>query len=329
VTKRSLTIVVCVVVLAGCAQKRFEGVERGSRYYRLIDLAGEFDALAADKAGVTPEEQLEAFRARVASRFPGFYDPDRTDWLTREEYQQQVLEAIENQHRIRERYRDLVQRFPAMLEDAVASFGAFFPDMPPIGDVYLVHSIYEMDGGTREIDGRQLLIFGADVMVMVQDFEDKRPFLHHELFHVYHARFFHGCEQLWCSIWSEGLAVLVASQLNPGATQDQLLLTSPAPMVDAIDENPGRAFCELSRLAASTDPDDYASVLGGGEALEGLPLRFGYYAGYLIARAKQSALDLSLAELAHMPNDRVRELILPELGRRCTVATVEQGQGAS
>ncbi|MEJ2131160.1 MAG: hypothetical protein P8Y95_05935 [Gammaproteobacteria bacterium] len=58
-------------------------------------------------------------------------------------------------------------------------------------------------------------------------------------------------------------------------------------------------------------------------------MRFGYYAGYLIARAKQSALDLSLAELAHMPNDRVRELILPELGRRCTVATVEQGQGAS
>jgi hypothetical protein len=49
------------------------------------------------------------------------------------------------------------------------------------------------------------LVFGADVMVSAHDYGDEEPFLHHQLFHVYHQQFFPECDQVWCGLWTEGL----------------------------------------------------------------------------------------------------------------------------
>lgn len=283
---------------------------------RLINLADDFDAFANDYRTASRDARMQAFQQRIAAKFPGFYDPGRTDWLTPAQYEERVIESIEHYPEIRPRYLQLTAAFPAMMNRAVVSFMDAFPDMASIGEVYLLHSLSELDGGTRMIDGTRYLIFGADVMTLVQEFDDKQPFFHHELFHLYHARFFDDCDELWCSIWSEGLAVLVAAALNPGATEDQLLLTSPEPMVSRILENEGDVFCVLLRLATSTHTEDYQAVLGGGEAPSGLPKRFGYYGGFLLARWVQSTRHLSLGELAQMDNAEVFPLILPEIERR-------------
>ena len=54
--------------------------------------------------------------------------------------------------------------------------------------------------------------------------------MHHELFHLYHSRAFEGCDAVWCGLWREGLAVHVAAELNPGASDAELVLTMPVPL---------------------------------------------------------------------------------------------------
>src|SRR5262249_54089316 len=142
--------------------------------------------------------------------------------------------------------------FQAMLDPAITSFTETFPDFRNIGRIYLVHSLGEMDGGTREINGRSYFIFGADVIARYHTSDNERPFFHHELLHVYHAQFFSDCDPVWCSLWQEGLAVYVSEQLNPGATDAQMSLTIPEPIRPAVDANPQRAICAVSAVLLST-----------------------------------------------------------------------------
>ena len=50
-----------------------------------------------------------------------------------------------------------------------------------------------MDGGTREFGDQFFLIFGVDSIAKYHkllNYDQKAPFLHHELFHVYHRQFY-------------------------------------------------------------------------------------------------------------------------------------------
>jgi hypothetical protein len=43
-------------------------------------------------------------------------------------------------------------------------------------------------------------------------------------------QFFPECDQVWCNLWTEGLAVYAAQQLNRDASDSQLLLMQPEPI---------------------------------------------------------------------------------------------------
>jgi hypothetical protein len=177
----------------------------------------------------------------------------------------------------------------------------------PIGDIHLLNSLGEMDGGTRGFDGRTHLIFGADMMAYLHPYDDEAPFFHHELFHIYHQRFFSDCGAVWCALWIEGLAVHAAKTLNPDATDAQLLLTVPEEIPGPVDANLREAVCEVRARLNSRARDDLQALFSFSRLNERLPPRFGYYIGYLVAR--EAGRTQSLQQLAQLGRQDVRRAV--------------------
>jgi hypothetical protein len=173
-----------------------------------------------------------------------------------------------------------------------------------------------MDGGTRELPQGTRLIFGADMIRQLYQGVSVQPFFHHELFHLLHSRTFPECEPVWCSLWTEGLAVYVASRLNPQASDRELLLTVPVPLRGAVEGDRAAAICPVLRNIESADRSVYRSMFMGGTPGAGLPPRYGYYVGYLVAQ--EAGRTRSLRQLAAMRPAEVRPLVAQILRRLAT-----------
>lgn len=273
--------------------------------YRFVDLSDDFLALYDRTEGQPTADRVAAFKTEIVPLFPDFYGKDRYPNLTQERYDRRIARAFESFAAQREAYRRADASFVSVLEPAIATFTAALPDMGPIGDIYLVHSLGEMDGGTREFGGSHYFIFGADVIARLHPPGSERPFFHHELFHIYQRQFFAGCEQVWCSLWTEGTAVLAAAELNPGADDAQLLLTTPQPIRAAVDANLAEAVCTVrARLQATSGS---GALFSFDRLNERLPPRFGYYVGYLVAR--EARRTHTLQDLAHMNAAQAHEAV--------------------
>lgn len=295
---RRLLLALAATLLASGAA----AAEPASDGLTLVDLTGEF-AATADRTAALPEaERAAAFKAHFATVLPGFYSETLTKQPA-ERYDARMLARLKAWPDDRAAVLETAKRFDGMFQPARATFEARFGPMRGYQPIYLVHSLGSFDGGTRELQGRSVLLFGADMIARYHATGDIRPFFHHELFHLYHQRRFAGCEQIWCSLWTEGLAVHVAKTLNPGATDDELLLTQPQPIRPEVDKDRKAAVCAVvARLDSSNDE--------AGEALfsfrrlgPGLPPRFGYYVGYLAAadmgktRTPQQMADMKAHEV--------------------------------
>ncbi|HTU66807.1 MAG TPA: hypothetical protein VMF52_12715 [Steroidobacteraceae bacterium] len=285
--------------------------------YELVDLATPYIAFWDETQALPPAERVAAFKSRFDGLLPGFFNARRVGWMTAEQYDTAIRDSFDRFPAIRARFTATTADFTKLLAPAHASFARTFPDVRPIGPIYLVHSLGEFDGGTRPVAGHTRLMFGADVIAQLHDFANERPFFHHELFHVYHAQFFAECEQMWCALWSEGLATLAAQRLNPGASDAELLLTSPRPLRAEVDANRRAAICAVSSRLESTDAADYAALFSSGPPLSGLPPRVGYYVGYLLA--EEAARGRSLMQLAHQKNADARATLRAAMTRlaRC------------
>lgn len=279
--------------------------------FTLVDLSDDFTRFYDRSREMPAETRASAFRAEMAELFPGFYDPARFDGVSPQHYDQRLAQAIEAFPAIREAYTDTATSFEETLAPARASFVESFPDLAPMGDIYLLHSLGEMDGGTRMIDGRLRLIFGADVMARIHEPGRAQPFFHHELFHIYHYQYFPGCDLTWCDLWQEGLATWVAHQLNPQASDKQLLLEFPRPLRPEVDAELSTAVCAVR---ANFDRAAPRGFFTGGRApgIGALPPRFAYYVGYLAAR--EAARERSTRDLALLNNQAARPVVEAALG---------------
>jgi hypothetical protein len=286
--------------------------------YRLVDLSDDFAAFYDRTEGMAPAVRIEAFKAEIAPLFPEFYGRGRFADLEQSAYDARIGRAIERFPQYREAYARKAASFAALLAPAYASFVQAFPDMAsaPIGDIYLLNSLGEMDGGTREFSGRGYLIFGADVMARVHPYEDEEPFFHHELFHIYHQRSFSDCGEVWCALWIEGLAVYASITLNPDASDEQLLLTVPEPIPAAVDANLAEAVCTIRARAHSRESADLNAIFSFRRLNEQLPPRFGYYLGYLVAR--EAGHTRSLQDLARLNEAEAWPVVAAALARLAT-----------
>jgi len=300
----------CALILPAAAAPVDAPLTRAAeaRPGELVDLASDFAHFADGVATRPPEEQVRAFHARYDPVLPGYY---RRSGAAQARLDAKIARAIADFPADRAKFMATVAAFAPAYRRGEEHFRRFFPDYRPIVPVYLVHSMGTQDGGTRDIGKRTVLFFGADMIAKIHDADSIGPLVDHELFHVYHQRFFPDCDRVWCSLWQEGLAVYVAARANPGATDRQLLLTMPRPIRPEVEPRLAAAMCRLRARFDSTDQGDYAELFqmqGNGAPF---PPRYGYLLGYMLAA--KIGEGVTLAEMARMPPATVRARLLTAL----------------
>jgi len=254
--------------------------------------------------------RLLAFKSQVGSLYPAFYSP--RGGRTQEQQDRMILGSLSRFPEIRDKYVAAQRAFPAAYAGAISHFRRFFPNSTAALPTYFLHSLGEMDGGSREIDGRSVMVFGADVIARIHTPETIGPFFDHELFHVENGASFPECDPIWCAVWMEGLATAAAETMNPGIDPAGLMLTLPRPIQPEIDADWLNALCLARAKLDSTDPEDYrAMFLAGGAPEQSYPPRWGYYVGYRVAQ--RLLRNHSLADLAHMGAAEAEPLLKNEL----------------
>jgi hypothetical protein len=256
-------------------------------------------------------EQLAAFRKDVASGYPAFYGVERYKG-------EHILKTIKAFAGIREDYIRKTQQFDAELPRYIDSFKAWFPDFQPTRETWVLHSLGEMDGGTRTLDGKDVLIFGIDGMVRYHGKGNESAFFHHELFHTYHDKAMAGCngdeEPMWAMLWQEGLATYVSHVMNPEANDSELLLAFPDNMAERTRKVLPAAFADLEKVLDTRDTSVYRNLFTtGGKATGELPARRGYYLGYLVAQ--EAARERSVQALAKLDCQGAHALVTATVAR--------------
>ncbi len=295
----------------GCAsvpQQRSSSLE-------LVDLTDEFARIHDRDAALPDAARAARFRAEFATILPGFYDAARVG-APPEKYDEYLIKALKDYPEQRAAIERASREFAALLAPAERSFEAEFGPLTGYPPVYLVHSLGEFDGGTRDLPQGSRLMFGADVIARLYQATPIQPFFHHELFHLMHGRTFTGCEGLWCGLWTEGLAVHVAAQLNPGASDAALLLHLPVPLRPAVERDRAFAVCAVAERLDSSKGEDWKGLFSNGQIDPKLPGRFGYYVGYLVAQ--DLGRTRSLKQLAALSPAELRPLMDQALSRLAT-----------
>jgi hypothetical protein len=280
---------------------------------QLRNIAAAFPAFWDASQGKPMAERVAQFKREVAPRMPEFYGAERFGAeFTQADRDRHIQSAIEGFPAIRDEYLRKAKQFEAELPRYVASFKVWFPDYQPAQDIYVLHSLGEMDGGTRTLAGRNTLIFGIDGMVRYHGTGNETAFFHHELFHTHHTAM-DECDGkgVWASLWQEGLATYVSKAMNPTATETELLLEFPKDMANRTRAVLPAAFEQLETVLDSTDKSTYAELFQGKET-GSLPARRGYYLGYLVAQ--EAAKSRHVRELAKLSCPAVRELVHSTVG---------------
>ena len=309
VMRTRFLLAAAALITAGCATAPDED-RRGSQPLEIVDLVDDFAAFEANSRGLADDARVAAFKAHFAPILPGFYSSERVRFAG---YDALIVKALNGWPDDRGRIEGVRDRFAAALAPAQASFEKAFGPLSGYPPIVLVHSLGEFDGGMRSLPGGGRLMFGPDVIARVHGDRDIRPFFHHELFHLMHARSFDDCGALWCTLWTEGLATYVSHRLNPTATDAQLLLTEPVPLRAAVDKDRTAALCPILARLDSKAEDDIRPLFMGRAASAQLPPRAGYFVGYLVA--EEIGRARSLKTLATMPAAQLRPLIEASLRR--------------
>ncbi|TMP41592.1 MULTISPECIES: DUF5700 domain-containing putative Zn-dependent protease [unclassified Pseudoalteromonas] len=267
--------------------------------FEVINLADDFYTLYQSSKTLTAENRAEQFSQHFTSQFAPFYS-DKS-----------FVKAIEGFSGIEEVYFSKNRRLSKELNSSMESFIATFPDFKSEIPIYILHSLGRFNGATRELNGKTYLMFGVDLMAKYHTWKNDTPFFHHELFHVYHEKLFQCKDELWCSIWTEGLATYVSHKLTPSASDDELMLNIPSNLVKKIRARHLDSFVDLKKKFYSKKTEIYSSFFNFAKDETKLPYRRGYYLGYILA--KEIGKNYSLEQLAKMDKKTVESLLLKEL----------------
>ncbi len=266
-----------------------------------VDLASPFEQIVVATADQPEQIRIAQVRHTVNALLPGIYpESARVD--------SRLAKALAAFPADRARYAETIEAFPAALQGATSRFRAVFPGFASPLPIYLYHSLGTRDGGADYLEPgqRKVMLFGADMIARLHLDDSLEPFLDHELFHLEHGRSFPDCDQFWCGLWQEGLAVFAAASMTPGATDHQLLLDTPVPIRAATDEHWVAALCFVAEhFDATGETASAQALMGNGSPPAGLPDRFGYYIGYRIA----AETGKKLTTLDRLNNEAARPLV--------------------
>jgi hypothetical protein len=260
-------------------------------------------------------QRVAAMKRTLMPLYPEFYGRG-----TAEEQDAKIALAIERFPSIRTAYVDKSEKFGGALQQHLKTFNVAFPKFRLTAPTSVLHSLGEMDGGTRTLGGKEHLIFGADVIARTNPDGDPAALFHHELFHVLHQERFQ-CEAgaVWEGLWREGLAVYVSHVLNPKANDTELLLNHPRGMVATVRANLPAAWAELQTSLDSSEQRINQELFTTSIKDTAMPMRRGYYLGYLVAQ--EAAKTRDLPTLAALDCMQARELVGVTVSRLAKEAT--------
>lgn len=293
-------------LLAGLALAVSPAAAGPNRDPAYIDLTDDF-ARAFDEAKMAePDRRAQKMRKALRRFRPAFYTAKRFGG-SREDFEALLGQYLEEYPARRADIAAVSTRFAATVPEA---FAAFEREIGPLGDrppIVLLVSLGSFDGAVRTIKGRDHLLFGADAIHEYHGDMSPRALIHHELAHVYHNETYDFCRELWCLLWSEGMAVHIAERLNPGASDQELLLTVPEPIRPELETNRDVAVCAALARLDSTASRDKAAIFSFTRLGPGLPPRFGYLMGKWVV--DDLAKTHTLAELISMNGAPLRAKI--------------------
>ena len=291
---------------------------------QIVDLTGQFDNFAMSTIDMPDAERIVAFEQQIGPIANGFYARDRRP----QGYDFRILVQLKAYPQRRTEILAVSRRFNQQFAPVRRKFEAIFGPVNSRQPVFLIDSLGELDGGTRELAGKYTMLFGADVIAEFHAGKSLDAFFYHELFHLYHEPILAKCMKLWCSLWAEGLATYASSRLDPGASDDELVLNLPKPIRPAVEADRKRAICAVVGRLDSTTSDDFSALFQGDDQLPGLPARMGYYVGYLVA--SDLGRTHGLRQMAAMSLIEARPLIDASLARMATCPeTTAEARGRS
>jgi hypothetical protein len=260
-------------------------------------LTQDFSDFATATADQPMTDRVRAFRAHFGKLFPAFYRP--RDGRSPADYDRIVAQALSDFPAQRAGYDTVTRAFPTVFAQERDRFRATFPSFRLNGPVYLLHSLGEMDGGTRTIGKRRVLIFAADGIATIDTPDSTPMLLTHEFFPSPTPAVSPAATPSGVPCGARGWATYAAATLHPAATDRQISLEYTVPTRPAVDKHWRDAVCLLhARLDTSGSASTHLFFRSDG-GTKTLPPRFGYYLGYRIVQ--RVAAGRSLPALMALP----------------------------
>ena len=267
------------------------------------------------------------YQSALTAKHPTLYTTDFVNALSGKEFtpweQEEQAFAAKNLFAAKAISRILANEVPYYIED----FTRTFPALKCNFGIYIAPSFGTMNAAAALTADGMKIVF-SPITILQYDGDRLSQFkllFDHELFHIYHAQASGGAfgaihadsVLLYTSLWSEGLAVHVSEQQNPGVGRDRSLLDL-ALEAKARPLRPDIARAILTDLE-SRDPkvnDRFFSASGKSGAF---PPRSGYYIGALVA--DDLARTRSMQQLAALSDKKALVLI-----RRSLETIIAQGR---
>jgi hypothetical protein len=190
----------------------------------------------------------------------------------------------------------------------VADFQKHFSDFSATTDIYITIS-FSFRGKALPVDNRTVIAIGLEAF-HEGDEHQMRITLAHEMFHLYHFRFFQPGGGLYRALWTEGLATYASAVVVPGHRRSTYLGFAVEKMNRCHDllpllagdlkKNLGQNDHRLKRIYFGAEPNDTR-----------VPPEAGYYVGLLII--EKLAAEVPPDQLARMPAQKVLPLLAQEL----------------
>ncbi len=287
--------------------------------YRVIDATGPFWSFWERAKALPVAEQRTIFRETVIAPNPSLFAESVLGEPTPAALDEQIDRWLPTLPARIDAMRAITRTVREDLARHDTSFRRAFPDMRWSGRVYFTVSIDAFDGAVRKVDGTPALTFGIDKIAKLYGPDAKLEALfHHELFHIYHDQValeaeLHGRDPhgFLYPLWAEGLAVVAAKALNPGADAKALLL-SPEMIRDT---KPKLALLAKELLAGldDTTEESYRDFFLGRGTRPDVPRRCGYLVGYVVAM-RIVGRHGSIAEAARLRSPQLRVEVAAALG---------------
>lgn len=266
----------------------------------VVDVAGDFLTFWNGTQNLGDKERVQKFLTKVASKAPDLYYKvlfDYWDKVLHTNRDERIAKQIKEFPSIKARYRQVYNELSGSMKTYLDQFQKRFPDFKLDNvDIYIAHSMGGSNGAAVPLDGRTMFYLGVDMIAIHNNYPHQKPFFDHEFFHVYHLQKYKLANKFYARFWMEGLATYVSKQMNPDATNAELMLdeTMVARTKLLIPE---LAKDVLDNLEAE-DKDlklkfKYFDIESKDKTI---PPRAGYYLAYLLVQ--EIAKDTTLEEMA-------------------------------